>query len=143
MAGHGSASHCRKARQEVTKARATIAVVDDDTRMLDSLGDLLEASGYNAITFHSAKTLMEVGLRDIDLIVADIGMPEMDGFELRDIAQRERPGLPVFLITGRHELVERGRMRGVSQVFRKPFDAGALLAAVGHALHLGEQGGRS
>ena len=143
MAGHASASRCRKARREVTKARATIAVVDDDTRMLDSLGDLLEASGYDAITFHSAKTLLEVGLRGIDLIVADIGMPEMGGFELRDIAQRERPGLPVFLITGRHELVERGRMRGVSQVFRKPFDAGALLAAVGHALHLGEQGGQS
>jgi FixJ family two-component response regulator len=127
----------------VTKARATIAVVDDDMRMLDSLGDLLEASGYDAITFRSAKMLLEVGLSDIDLIVADIGMPGMDGFELRDIAQRERPGLPVFLITGRHELAERGRMRGVSRVFRKPFDAGDLLAAVGHAIHLGEQGGQS
>ncbi|MFC3705840.1 response regulator [Devosia honganensis] len=124
----------------MTKARATIAVVDDDMRMLESLSDLLEASGYHAISFQSATALIEEGLREVDLIVADIGMPGMDGFELRDIAQRERPSLPVFLITGRHELAERGRIRGGSQVFRKPFDTGALLAAVAGALHPIEQG---
>jgi FixJ family two-component response regulator len=122
----------------VSKNRATIAVVDDDMGILDSLGDLLEAGGYHALTFRSATMLLEAGLSGIDLIVADIGMPEMDGGELRDIARRERPGLPVFLITGRHELAERERLRGVSPVFRKPFDAGGLLAAVGQALHLGE-----
>jgi CheY-like chemotaxis protein len=110
-------------------------------RMLESLGDLLEASGYHAVAFRSAKALLEVSLRGIDLIIADIGMPEIGGFELREMALRDRPDLPVFLITGRHELAERGRMKGISQVFRKPFDAAALLAAIGDALHPAEQGG--
>lgn len=125
----------------MTKARATIAVVDDDMRMLESLSDLLEASGYHAISFQSATALIEEGLREVDLIVADIGMPGIDGFELHDIAQRERPGLPVFLITGRHELAEHGPKRGLPQVFRKPFDASALLTAIAGALHPIEQGG--
>lgn len=119
----------------MTKPGPTIAVVDDDPRMLESLEDLLEASGYAIMTFRSAKALLEAGLHQFDLIVADIGMPAMDGFELRDLAMRQRPDLPVFLITGRHELAERGRARGIAQVFRKPFDAPALLAAIGHALY--------
>jgi FixJ family two-component response regulator len=118
-----------------------IAVVDDDMRMLESLGDLLEASGYHAVSFQSATALLKAGLREIDLIVADIGMPGMDGFELYDFALRDRPDLPIFLITGRHELAERGRKRGISRIFRKPFDAVALLAAIGQALHPDDQGG--
>lgn len=127
----------------MTKARPTIAVVDDDLRMLESLGDLLEASGYRAIAFQSATTLLEAGLLGVDLIVADIGMPGMDGLELREIALRDRPDLPVFLITGRHELADRGRTEQISPVFRKPFDAPALLAAIEQALHPTEHGGRS
>lgn len=125
----------------MSELRATIAVVDDDMRMLESLGDLLEASGYRAMSFRSAAALLERGLRGVDLIVADIGMPGMDGFELRDIALRDRPNLPIVLITGRHELAERGRKKGIPQIFRKPFDAGALLAAIGQALHPFGQGG--
>lgn len=118
----------------MTKARATIAVVDDDIGMLESLEDLLEASGYDTTSFVSAQALLEAGLNRFDLIVADIGMPALDGFELREIALRERPAMPVFLVTGRHELAERDRARGIGHVFRKPFNAPALLAAIGLAL---------
>ena len=44
------------------------------------------------------------GLSDIDCLISDIGMPDMDGFELRRLALSERPELPVILITGRPEL---------------------------------------
>lgn len=119
----------------MTKAKATIAVVDDDIGMLESLEDLLESSGYETMAFSSAEALLAAGLGSFDLVIADIGMPAMDGFELRDLALQERSELPVILVTGRHELAERGRKRGIDQVFRKPFDAGALLAAIGLALH--------
>jgi FixJ family two-component response regulator len=74
-------------------------------------------------------------LSEIDCLISDIGMPDMDGFELRRLALAERPGLPVILITGRPDL----RTHHVSTVqdgrfFEKPFDGQQLLAAVRTAL---------
>lgn len=125
----------------MTRARATIAVVDDDIGMLESLEDLLESSGYETTGFSSAQALLAAGLRPFDLVIADIGMPSMDGFALRDIALKERPELPMFLITGRQELADRGRARGIDRVFRKPFDAPLLLAAIEQALRPSDDGG--
>ena len=68
-------------------------------------------------------------------------MPGMGGFELRDIASKTYPKLPVFLITGRHEIADQNRAQGISGFFRKPFDAPALLAAVGDALRNREKEG--
>lgn len=114
-----------------------IAVVDDDPRLLESLENLLESAGYGVRTFGSAKALIDVGLSDIDCLITDISMPVMDGFELHDIVKKVRPDLPVFLITGRHEIrdQQRARAKDVSGFFRKPFDGRALLTAVGDAFH--------
>jgi FixJ family two-component response regulator len=113
-----------------------IAVVDDDTRLLESLEDLFESAGYNVRTYTSAQALLDAGLSDIDCLVTDIGMPSMDGFDLLDVVKRERRGLPVFLITGRHEIgdQERANAKDISGFFRKPFNGPTLLAAVGDAL---------
>lgn len=119
----------------MSSRRNTVAIVDDDPRLLESLADLLESAGYEARTFSSAGTLLAGGLLDLDLLITDIGMPGTDGFELRDMVKKERPDLPVFLITGRHEIADRDRARGSSGFFRKPFDAQQLLAAVAEALH--------
>lgn len=116
------------------KARPVIAVVDDDPRLLESLEDLLESAGYASRSFPSAGSLLMSGLADLDLLITDIGMPGMDGFELRDLVRQARPELPVFLITGRHEIADQDRARGVTAFFAKPFDADALLATVGDAL---------
>jgi FixJ family two-component response regulator len=112
-----------------------VAIVDDDSRLLESLEDLLESAGYDARAFSSAGALLAGGLLDLDLLITDIGMPGTDGFELRDMVTKERPGLPVFLITGRHEIADQSRAKGISGFFRKPFDARKLLAAVDEALH--------
>ncbi|MFC0008847.1 response regulator [Devosia nitrariae] len=122
--------------------RPVVAVVDDDPRLLESLEDLLESAGYAARSFPSARALLVAGLGGLDLLITDIGMPGVDGFELRDLVMKARPDLPVFLITGRHELADQGRARGISGFFRKPFDAQALLAAVGDALGKSELGTR-
>ena len=112
-----------------------MAIVDDDPRMLESLEELLEAAGYVARSFSSSEALLANGLTGLDVLITDIGMPGMDGFELRDQVRRLRPELPVFLITGRHEIADQSRARGISGFFRKPFDAGVLLAAVAEAAH--------
>jgi FixJ family two-component response regulator len=122
----------------VNKKKRMIAVVDDDPRVLESLENLLESGGYAVRMFSSASALINAGLFDIDCLITDIGMPSMDGFELHDVVKKTRPDLPVFLITGRHEIgdQQRASAKDISGFFRKPFDGPALLAAVGDALHV-------
>jgi FixJ family two-component response regulator len=118
----------------VSERNPVVAIVDDDPRLLESLENLLESAGYVARSFSSARSLLNSGLSEVDVLITDIGMPDIDGFELRDLVKSARPRLPVFLITGRHEMADQDRAQGVSGFFRKPFDARALLVAVGDAL---------
>jgi FixJ family two-component response regulator len=120
--------------------RHVVAIVDDDTRLLESVGDLLESAGYVARSFPSAAALLGNGLADLDVLITDIGMPGIDGFELREIVRKSRPELPVFLVTGRHEIADQSRAQGISGFFRKPFDARALLAAIANAVHQSRDG---
>jgi FixJ family two-component response regulator len=123
------------------KQGPVVAIVDDDKRLLESLEDLLESAGYVTRTFSSAESLLLAGLSDTDLLITDIGMPGTDGFELRDRVNKAHPALPVFLITGRHEIADQDRAQGIGRFFRKPFNAQALLAAVGDALRNRAMGG--
>jgi FixJ family two-component response regulator len=116
--------------------RFVVAVVDDDHRTLESLADLLEAAGYDVRLYTSAKMVWtRGGLSDIDCLISDIGMPDMDGFELRRLALSERPELPVILITGRPELrAQHSSIIERERYFEKPFDGRQLLAAIRAAL---------
>lgn len=120
----------------VERQRRTIAIVDDDTRFLVSMENLFQSAGYEVRTFSSAGSLLEAGLSGFACLVTDIGMPGMDGFELHDIAMKQRPDLPVFLITGRHEIgdQQRANAKNIRGFLRKPCDGAALLKAVGDAL---------
>jgi FixJ family two-component response regulator len=120
----------------MSKIKSTIAVVDDDPRVLESLENLFESAGYGVRKFSSAKSLIDAGLSDVGCLISDIGMPSVDGFELHDLVKKVRPDLPVFLITGRDVAGDQRRalVNGASGFFRKPFDGPALLSAVGNAL---------
>jgi FixJ family two-component response regulator len=113
-----------------------VAVVDDDPRALESLADLLEAAGYDVRLYSSASALCECGgLRDLDCLISDIGLSDIDGIELRRVAQLERPELPVILITGHPQLqAQYASTMEPERYFEKPFDGPLLLAAVGRAV---------
>jgi FixJ family two-component response regulator len=116
--------------------RKVIAVVDDDSRILESLGDLLESAGYEVRLHSSGSSVLANGISTVDCLITDIGMPVMDGFELRDQLHQLRPELPVFLISGRRDLTDEGQAdgRGEAAFFRKPFNGPALLAAIAKAV---------
>jgi FixJ family two-component response regulator len=122
----------------VEESRAVVAVVDDDPKMLETLQDLLEFANFSVRCFPSAAALLASGLSGVDLLVSDVSMPGMDGFELRDAVEKLRPELHVILITGRDEIVNDGGARGVSGFFHKPFDTQALLNAINDALEHGK-----
>jgi FixJ family two-component response regulator len=114
-----------------------VAVVDDDSRVLESLEDLLESAGHSVRLYASAKALLDNdGLLSIDCLISDIGLPGIDGFELQRLAKAVRPELPVILITGREEIADRQSPNGQDHqtFFHKPFSGQDLLAAVGKAL---------
>lgn len=116
------------------EARKVVAVVDDDPRILESLEELLESAGYDVRLHASASSLLASDIASIDCLITDIGMPVMDGFELRKRAKQLRPDLPVFLISGRRDLIESPASGEVEAVFHKPFDGPTLLAAVANAV---------
>jgi FixJ family two-component response regulator len=120
----------------VNDRRRTMALVDDDPRILESLGELFESRGYLVRAYPSARALIDAGLSNIDCLITDIGMPAVDGFELYGLVKSVRPDLPVFFITGRDVMGDQQRavLNGGSGFFRKPFDGPALLAAVSKAL---------
>jgi FixJ family two-component response regulator len=129
----------------MTSTRTVVAVVDDDDRMLESLGNLLESAGHDVRLYSAASALYEQGdLSEIDCLISDIGMPDIDGFQLQQWADAEHPELPVILITGRPEMRARyAALIRSDRYFEKPFDAQQLLAAVRAAIAAGRVKGAS
>ncbi|HZF14340.1 MAG TPA: response regulator [Steroidobacteraceae bacterium] len=115
-----------------------VAVVDDDTRVLESLEDLLESAGHRVHLYRSAQALLEdEAFGKIDCLISDIGMPAIDGFNLERLAHAARPELPVILITGRIELIkdQQTTAQGESRtILLKPFSERELLGAIDKAL---------
>ncbi len=117
----------------------TILVVDDDLGTRLSISDYLELSGYSVITANDGQeALATVDECHPDLIVTDIVMPRMNGYELvRRV--RQQPAfrlLPVILLTGRTKTQERilGYQSGCDLYLPKPFELEELAAAIRNLL---------
>ncbi|MBI2543932.1 MAG: response regulator [Candidatus Rokubacteria bacterium] len=83
-----------------------ILVADDDPRPLRALADLLEGSGHAVVTAASgAEGLARFEAEAADLVITDLGMPGMTGWELAERIKARSPGTPVFLLTGWGEAV--------------------------------------
>jgi DNA-binding NarL/FixJ family response regulator len=117
----------------------TILVVDDDLGTRLSISDYLELSGYSVITADDGQeALAMVDEYHPDLIVTDIVMPRMNGYELvRRV--RQQPAfrlLPVILLTARTQTQERilGYQSGCDLYLPKPFELEELAAAIRNLL---------
>jgi DNA-binding NarL/FixJ family response regulator len=117
----------------------TILVVDDDLGTRLSISDYLELSGYSVVTANDGQeALAMVDHYHPDLIVTDIIMPRMNGYELvRRV--RQQPGfrlLPVILLTARTKTQERilGYQSGCDLYLPKPFELEELAAAIRNLL---------
>ena len=115
----------------------SVAVVDDDESVLRSLEYLLESADHAVRMFTSGASLLDSGcLPEIDCLISDIDMPGMDGLELLRLVRAARPGLPLIVITGYPETLQRlpSVNAGDIRYFTKPFRGPDLLAAVGDVL---------
>jgi CheY-like chemotaxis protein len=92
-------------------------VVDDEWLLVDYARSLLEELGCEVVTATRASEALQALSSDerIDLLITDIRMPDMNGFELIERAKRQRPNLHVVVTTGNTDVPE-----GIPLV-RKPF----------------------
>ena len=119
-----------------------IAIVDDDTANLIQAGKILSNHSMRVTALRSGKALLSyVQDNHPDLILLDIRMPEMDGFEtLRRLRTLAAPTneIPVIFLTGNDtpESETYGLQLGAMDFIRKPFVADVLLLRVRHTLEL-------
>lgn len=110
-----------------------ILIVEDEPRIAAFVSRGLEAAGYStAISDDGAEALDRAQRPDIDLVLLDVGLPTMDGFEvLRELRARGSI-VPVIMLTARsstHDTVE-GLDAGANDYMSKPFTFEELLARV-------------
>lgn len=109
-----------------------ILIVDDDPRLRDLLRLALERAGHSVLTASDGKqALVQTAREAPDLVVLDVGLPEMDGFETcRRL--RERSEVPILFLTARDDEIDRilGLELGADDYVTKPFSPRELVARV-------------
>jgi two-component system cell cycle sensor histidine kinase/response regulator CckA len=108
--------------------RMTILIVDDDRMVLELLAHVLRLAGYEVLAFDRPADALQRPAKSIDLLIADVVMPRLDGNEVAERLCAVRPDLPVLLISGYPTLPPTGRPQWMA--LEKPFSPCQLLGAV-------------
>jgi len=112
---------------------ARVLVVDDDPDVRDSVGRALRSSGYEVTTVSSGSDALDsVARSPVDLIVLDVLMPVMDGFEVCRRLRERGDRTPILVLTARNAVDDRvtGLEAGADDYLVKPFALRELLARV-------------
>jgi PAS domain S-box-containing protein len=117
-------------------AGVRVLVVDDDLGICQSVKEILEAAGCEVSTAHDgAAGLRCVESTPLDVVLSDVVMPEMDGYQLYTTIRKTHPHLPVLMMTGFHydreHVIKRSRLEGLEGViFKKPVDPNRLIEVI-------------
>jgi DNA-binding response OmpR family regulator len=125
----------------MTPADEFILIVDDDTTTCALTTTILERAGHRTRYCTSGKdALVIVATQPVALVLLDVVMPGMDGFQVCAALRATEKGkrLPVILVTGRDDIDTRleGMQSGVSEFLTKPVTRHELLARVQAQLHI-------
>jgi two-component system response regulator MprA len=118
---------------------ATILVVDDDSASRDIASRLLRLEGYRIRTAGSGEECLGiVGSEPVDLILLDLMMPGMDGFQVCSALRERGSRIPIILLTAKDDTDTRleGMHQGVSEFLTKPINKVELFARVRAQLHI-------
>lgn len=113
-----------------------ILVVDDDGDVRELVCRMLEQDGYEAVPAEGGRQALErVNLLPPDLVITDVVMPDMDGFEVLLKLRHLAPDVEALVMSGGGRVapeiyLETARRLGASAVLRKPFTRAEMLDAV-------------
>ena len=119
-----------------------ILIVEDERLLADSLKTLLEKKGFQVEAVYDGETGEEYAQLGVyDLLILDVMMPKLDGYELARRVRASRCGVPILMLTARSALEDRvqGLNAGADYYLTKPFDSRELLACINALLR--RQGG--
>jgi two-component system CheB/CheR fusion protein len=137
----GKRSAKPRARNAVTQmpARPRILVVDDIADVTEMIALFLQHAGFDVKTANSAKAALRITSQyRFDLIISDIGMPEMNGYDLAESLRKSDTyhSIPMIAVTGYTEYDDRGRSleAGFNAHLTKPINPSRLLSLIGDLL---------
>jgi len=123
--------------QAEPRARRTALVVDDVADVTEMLAVVLTHAGYSVVTAASAPAALKAAReRQFDVIISDIGMPEMNGYQLAEALRQlpEYKTVPLVAITGysMFDDQQRSKKAGFNAHMTKPIDPRALIDLIDH-----------
>lgn len=111
----------------------SILIIEDDISILEGLKDNLEFEGYQVISETNGKRGLQLALeKDPGLLLLDIMLPGMSGYEICRKVKKERPDLPIIMLTARGSEMDKvsGLDTGADDYITKPFSLPELLARI-------------
>ena len=120
-----------------------ILVIEDEKRLADSIRAMLEAKGFEVEVAYDGETGEEYAELGIyDLLILDVMMPKMDGYQVAREVRARRCSTPILMLTARSGLEDRveGLNAGADYYLTKPFDTRELMACINALLR--RQGGQ-
>jgi len=114
-----------------------ILVVEDDERLLKLMSAVLRKNGYDALTAPNGVEALEVmDQNHIDLIISDIMMPKMDGYQFTRQLREGGYTQPILMVTSQHDFDAklRGFTAGTDDYMVKPIDLNEMILRVGALL---------
>ena len=120
-----------------------ILIVEDEKLLADSLRTLLESKGFTVETVYDGEEGAEYAETGVyDLLILDVMMPKMDGYQVARQVRAKRCGTPILMLTARSGIEDRieGLNAGADYYLTKPFDRRELLACINALLR--RQGGQ-
>lgn len=110
-----------------------ILIVEDEQLLADSLGELLQSKGFEVeIVYDGESGAQYAELGVYDLLVLDVMMPKMNGYEVARQVRAHHLGTPILMLTARSGLEDRitGLNAGADYYLTKPFDTREFLACI-------------
>ena len=134
-------SDLRKGRPTLDMGKGRILLVEDEVINQKIIGSILKTDGYHVeIAPDGIVALMKIFKEKFDLILSDIAMPNLDGYQMLEYLKKNNIDIPVILISSHTgtEFEEKGLKMGASEYIKKPVEPASLLLTIEKILKLNQ-----
>jgi DNA-binding response OmpR family regulator len=108
--------------------RPRVLLVDDDRSVLEALGGVIEAEGFEVVrAANGHEALQKFRQQSMDIVLLDLNMPVKGGWDTFEGLTTINPLLPIVIITARSDAISEVSAKGIASLMQKPLDIPSLL----------------